>query len=104
MHLQPGEMSVHHVCLVHNSKPNLSSDRRMGLSAGYLPTHIRQTTKLKATAMLVRGQDRYGYYLPNEKPPIAHDDPKTIQRQEKAVELYRAKSMECGNQTAWRLG
>ena len=104
LHLQPGEMSLHHVCLVHSSKPNHGSDRRMGLSAGYLPTHVKQTTELKATAMLVRGKDEYGYYLPNELPPVAHDDPATIERQEKSVELYRAKSIECGNQTAWRLG
>ena len=104
LHLQPGEMSLHHVCLVHSSKPNHGSDRRMGLSAGYLPTHVKQTTELKATAMLVRGKDEYGYYLPNELPPVAHDDPATIERQEKSVDLYRAKSIECGNQTAWRLG
>jgi hypothetical protein len=42
--------------------------------------------------------------LPNELPPVAHDDPATIERQEKSVELYRQKSIECGNQTAWRLG
>ncbi|MBK17680.1 MAG: phytanoyl-CoA dioxygenase [Rhodospirillaceae bacterium] len=104
MHLEPGEMSMHHVCLVHSSKPNLSDDRRMGLSAGYLPPYVKQTTELKATAMLVRGKDEFGYYLPNELPPVAHDDPETIARQEKSVELYRAKSIECGNQTAWRLG
>ncbi len=104
MPLRPGEMSIHHVCLVHSSKPNLSNNRRMGLSAGYLPTHVKQTTTLKATAMLVRGRDDYGNYLPNELPPIAHDDPETIKRQERAVELYREKSIECGNQTAWRLG
>ena len=76
----------------------------MGLSAGYVPTHVQQTTKLKATAMLVRGEDIFGNFLPDEKPPVAFDDPDTIERQEKAVELYRAKSIECGNQTAWRLG
>ncbi|MBI76680.1 MAG: phytanoyl-CoA dioxygenase [Rhodospirillaceae bacterium] len=104
MHLKPGEMSIHHVCLVHSSKPNNGADRRMGLSAGYVPTHVQQTTKLKATAMLVRGEDFFGNFLPDEKPPVAFDDPDTIERQEKAVKLYRAKSIECGNQTAWRLG
>ena len=104
LHLRPGEMSLHHVCLVHSSKPNHGTDRRMGLSAGYVPPHVKQTTELKATAMLVRGKDDYGHYLPNELPPVAHDDPGTIERQEKSVELYRQKSIECGNQTAWRLG
>ena len=104
MHLKPGEMSIHHVCLVHSSKPNNGADRRMGLSAGYVHTHVQQTTKLKATAMLVRGEDIFGNFLPDEKPPVAFDDPDTIERQEKAVKLYRAKSIECGNQTAWRLG
>ncbi|MEE8332561.1 MAG: phytanoyl-CoA dioxygenase family protein [Alphaproteobacteria bacterium] len=104
MELQPGEMSMHHVCLVHASRPNSGNDRRMGFSIAYMAPHVRQTTKLRATAMLMRGADTSGYYLPDELPPVAPDDPATIERHARAVSLYRDKAIECGNNTAWRLG
>lgn len=104
MELQPGEMSMHHVALVHSSRPNHSQDRRMGIAMGYFPPHVRQTTKLKASAMLMRGEDRFGHYPLDEKPPVAADDPETIAAHERGVSLYRNKAMECGNETAWRLG
>lgn len=104
MPLRPGEMSMHHVCLVHASPPNHGDDRRMGYSIAYMGPHVRQTTKLRATAMLMRGEDRYGHYVLDELPPVSPDDPATIERHDRAVKLYRNKASEAGNQTAWRLG
>ncbi len=104
MPLRPGEMSLHHVCLIHSSLPNHSPDRRIGFSVACMAPHIRQTTKAKATAMLLRGEDRYGNYVLDEKPATAIDDPESIARHEKAVSLYRTKVEECGNSNAWRLG
>lgn len=104
MDLQPGEMSLHHVALVHSSRPNHGNDRRIGIAGGYIPPHVRQTTDLKASAMLVRGEDTYGNYSLDEQPPLSSDDPATIAGHDKAVQLYRDKSVECGNQTAWRYG
>jgi hypothetical protein len=66
--------------------------------------HIRQTTETHATAMLMRGEDRYGNYVLDELPPVAPDDPTTRERHDRAVALYRAKAEECGNDNAWRLG
>ncbi len=97
MPLRPGEMSLHHVCLIHSSLPNHSPDRRIGFSVACMAPHIRQTTKAKATAMLLRGEDRYGNYVLDEKPATVIDDPESIARHEKAVSLYRAKAEECGN-------
>ena len=104
MPLRPGEMSMHHVCLVHSSRPNRGADRRMGFSIAYMGPHVRQTTELHATAMLMRGADTGGHYLLDELPPVAPDDPATIERHARAVTLYRDKAIECGNNTAWRLG
>ena len=104
MDLQPGEMSLHHVALVHSSRPNHGQDRRIGISGGYLPPHVRQTTDLQASAMLVRGEDKDGNYPLDEYPPVSADDPDTIRCHDRAVQLYRDKSVECGNQTAWRYG
>ena len=38
-----GEMSLHHIKLVHGSDANRSRDRRIGLSIRYIPTYVRQT-------------------------------------------------------------
>src|SRR5438552_15655569 len=40
--LQPGEMSLHHVRLVHGSPPNPSDDRRIGFAIRYIPTSVSQ--------------------------------------------------------------
>ena len=104
MELRPGEVSMHHICLIHSSRPNRSGDRRLGFSIAYMAPHVRQTTRLRASAMLMRGKDNYGHYTLDEVPPISPHDAATIERHERAVTLYRNKAMECGNETAWRLG
>ena len=55
--LKAGEMSLHHILLVHGSKPNTTFDRRIGLAIRYIPTYVRQT-KVADSATLVRGTDR----------------------------------------------
>jgi len=59
--LEPGEMSLHHVRLVHGSPPNLSDDRRIGFALRYLPTSVRQIAG-RDSATLVRGSDRFGNF------------------------------------------
>jgi ectoine hydroxylase-related dioxygenase (phytanoyl-CoA dioxygenase family) len=59
--LAAGEMSLHHIRLVHGSHPNRTVDRRIGLAIRYIPTHVRQT-KLRDSAMLVRGTDACGHF------------------------------------------
>ena len=62
MVLAPGEISLHHIMLAHASEPNRSTDRRMGLAIRYIAPHVRQTTGVPDSAMLVRGKDRYGHF------------------------------------------
>ena len=66
--LEPGEMSLHHVRLIHGSDPNPSAKRRIGFAIRYLPTHVRQIVGLRDSATLVRGVDRFGNFEP-EYPP-----------------------------------
>ena len=40
--LEPGEMSLHHVRLVHGSPANPSNDRRIGFAIRYIPTSVAQ--------------------------------------------------------------
>ena len=65
--LRPGEMSLHHVRLVHGSAPNPSPDRRIGFAIRYIPTHIRQLEG-EDSATLVRGRDRYGHFESEPRP------------------------------------
>lgn len=68
MILSPGEMSLHHVRLVHGSEPNRADFRRIGFAIRYVPTYVRQTEGPKDYAMLVRGVDRF-HHFDYEPPP-----------------------------------
>lgn len=59
--LRAGEVSLHHVKLVHGSGPNRSANRRIGLAIRYIPTHVRQI-KTRDSATLVRGTDAFGNF------------------------------------------
>jgi len=65
--LRPGEMSLHHVRLVHGSAPNPSLDRRIGYAIRYIPTSIRQLEG-EDSATLVRGTDHYGHFELEPRP------------------------------------
>jgi hypothetical protein len=65
-----GQFSLHHTHLVHNSRPNLSADRRIGLGLSYIPTNVRCTSRTRLTAMLVRGADRYGHFDDEPRPRV----------------------------------
>ena len=69
--LQPGQMSLHHVLIVHGSRPNLSPDRRIGYAIRYIPTRVRQVTGQPDSATLVRGHDTFGHF--DLEAPPAHD-------------------------------
>jgi non-heme Fe2+,alpha-ketoglutarate-dependent halogenase len=68
LQLQPGEMSLHHVRLVHGSDPNPSGRRRIGFAVRYLPTHVRQIVGTHDSATLVRGVDAYGNFALEDRP------------------------------------
>ncbi len=71
--LMAGEISLHHVRLVHGSHPNTTNDRRIGLAMRYIPTYVRQV-KLKDSAMLVRGVDEYGNFDWEPEPQADADE------------------------------
>jgi non-heme Fe2+,alpha-ketoglutarate-dependent halogenase len=65
--LRPGEMSLHHVRLVHGSPPNPSNDRRIGFAIRYIPTGVAQLAG-EDSATLVRGEDRHHHFMPEPQP------------------------------------
>ncbi|HXB20435.1 MAG TPA: phytanoyl-CoA dioxygenase family protein [Candidatus Solibacter sp.] len=66
--LQPGEMSLHHVAIVHGSNPNSSERPRIGYAIRYVAPHVRQQLD-HYPAILARGQDRFGHYRILEELP-----------------------------------
>lgn len=91
--LQPGEMSLHHVLIVHGSDPNRAAWPRIGFAIRYVPTHVRQLNGEKDGAMLVRGADRFGNFEP-EMAPEAELHPDAMARHKATLDrqlaiLYR---------------
>ncbi len=82
--LQAGEMSLHHIKLVHGSEPNCSPDRRIGLAIRYIPTYVRQT-KVRDSAMLVRGVDTE-HHFDYEPRPRADLDPAAVAAHAESVD------------------
>lgn len=61
MELDPGEMSMHHMAIVHGSKANNSDTPRMGVVLRYVSAVVRQT-KGRDSATLVRGENRHDHF------------------------------------------
>jgi ectoine hydroxylase-related dioxygenase (phytanoyl-CoA dioxygenase family) len=77
LELQPGEMSLHHVRLVHGSAANPSGERRIGFAIRYIPTDVAQTVRGDDSATLVRGVDRHGHFA-HEPRPARDLDPEFV--------------------------
>lgn len=60
--LAPGQMSLHHVLLAHNSEPNRADYDRVGFAIRYIGGHVRQTKATRDTATLVRGRNAAGAF------------------------------------------
>jgi ectoine hydroxylase-related dioxygenase (phytanoyl-CoA dioxygenase family) len=93
MPVKAGQFSLHHTHLVHNSRPNRSNDRRVGLGISYIPTHARCTAPSRVTAMLVRGRDTYGHF-DDERRPAHEAGPEERAFHAEAVTRFRAMNAE----------
>ncbi len=81
--LEPGEFSLHHTLLVHQSESNRSGDRRIGVGISYIPCRVRHTGSFRMSATLVRGVDRHRHF---EHEP----DPRTLSAEAAAEAHLRA--------------
>ncbi len=95
--LEPGQMSFHHPWVIHGSKANTGSDRRVGFAVqSYLQPSARQVLG-DGYAQLVRGEDRECHFelLPR---PLADMDDAAIAARERvnaawADILYKGAEM-----------
>ncbi len=65
--LQPGQMSLHHVHIIHGSRPNTCAEKRVGFTIRYL-TPAARIDGPRQKMLLVRGRDRYGHHELVEPP------------------------------------
>ena len=83
--LQPGEMSLHHVLLVHGSGVNKAKLPRVGFAIRYIPTRLRQNGINRTSATLARGRDTYGHF-DHETRPEGDLHPAAVERHRQITE------------------
>jgi phytanoyl-CoA dioxygenase PhyH len=101
--LEPGEISLHHVRLVHGSPANPSNDRRIGFAVRYIPTSVAQVAG-RDSASLVRGTDAFRHF-DLEPRPSAEMDPAFVKLHKEIAErnaqiLYRGTDVKSYNDPA----
>jgi len=93
LELNAGEMSLHHVRLIHGSDPNPSGKRRIGFAIRYIPTYVRQAVGTHDTATLVRGVDTHHHFGAEQRPDADMSD---------AAQAYHAAVTEAHAQILMR--
>lgn len=86
--LKAGQFSFHKEDTLHASHPNTTNDRRIGLSIHYVAPHIRETNFPGASAMLLRGEDKYGHWKPDMRPKQDFD-PACMAELDRVLTLYK---------------
>ena len=80
-------MSIHNYRLAHASGPNITDDRRIGISMHFMPPDTRQIVGDWDTATLVRGTDPYGHFEDAIRPQGDFDAAAVAQHQRATDEL-----------------
>jgi non-heme Fe2+,alpha-ketoglutarate-dependent halogenase len=83
--LHPGEMSLHHIKIVHGSNVNASDQPRIGIAVRYLTPDVTSEGPEREKAMLVRGKNESGNFDLID-PPI-----KNMIRQGEIPEIIRTR-------------
>lgn len=66
--LNAGEMSLHHVRIIHGSNPNRSDTKRVGFAVRFITPQVRQIGE-RPVAVLARGRDDYHHFDLLQAPP-----------------------------------
>jgi len=106
INLQPGEMSLHHVRIIHGSPSNASSQRRIGFAIRYIPTYVRQIEG-DDSATLVRGVDTFNTFE-HEPRPTSDFDPAFVSMHQAIAErsaqiLYKGTGVKSYNDSTKQL-
>lgn len=101
--LRPGEISLHHVRLVHGSAANRSDDRRIGFAMRFMPTSVAQVVGSDDSATLVRGDDSFAHFE-HESRAVCDLDPSMVEMHRRvtsgaAQRLYRGTAVTSFDET-----
>jgi len=88
MPLHAGQFSLHHTLCTHRSEPNRSDHRRIGLGISYIPAHVKHTGSVRLSALLVRGQDKFGHFDPLPSPNASFEE-QDLALHERTYTTYR---------------
>jgi non-haem Fe2+, alpha-ketoglutarate-dependent halogenase len=91
--LRPGEMSLHHIWIIHGSNANTSKDMpRIGIAIRYTRPEVVQESPTKPLAMLARGEDKFGNF-DLQPPPINANSHELQSRHQEIVDHARGSLM-----------
>lgn len=93
--LEPGQMSLHHIGLVHGSGENRGRDARIGFAVRFVAPEVRQDVE-HSFAMLVRGQVRFGHFQLLE-PPAGGELPELVANGRAVVGRLYANLLPAGD-------
>jgi hypothetical protein len=88
--LRAGEMSLHHVNMIHGSNPNPSDGSRIGFAIRFTTPATRQVQGEPPTAVLARGRDTHGHFRLLPGPPALSLDEAVAAQQAAARHLLES--------------
>jgi non-heme Fe2+,alpha-ketoglutarate-dependent halogenase len=88
LEVETGECTMFAFRAAHASRPNQSSDRRIGLAIRYIPPDARQVVSANDSAALVRGTDNFNYFE-HEPYPEKDFDPVAVEFHKRSEEERR---------------
>ena len=91
--LEPGQVVFHHERVVHGSGPNNADHPRVGFVIHYVAPHVRETKFEGATAMLCRGKDNSGHWLPDPE-PVCELDPECLRQLEETRAQFLSRNRQ----------
>jgi len=98
--LQAGQMSLHHVNIIHGSNPNPSDRSRTGFAIRFTTPKTRQIEGEPPTAVLARGRDDYHHFELLPAPPALDLEEAVAAQQTAARRLVTALRKTTGHYAA----
>jgi non-heme Fe2+,alpha-ketoglutarate-dependent halogenase len=95
--LKPGEMSLHHIGIVHGSNANKSEKPRIGLAVRFITPEVIQDGAARQMAVLVRGRDEFGHFDFVDPPEDDTISPRDTELHLEALRRQRANIMPKGS-------